>query len=42
VIVKKSEINHIFKMIKEIDRDAFLSVGNVMGVYGKGFDQIKK
>jgi Uncharacterized conserved protein len=42
VIVKKSEINHIFKMIREIDRDAFLSVGNVMGVYGKGFDQIKK
>ena len=42
VIVKKSEINYIFKMIREIDRDAFLSVGNVMGVYGKGFDQIKK
>jgi len=42
VIVKKSEINYIFKMIREIDRDAFISVGNVMGVYGKGFDQIKK
>ena len=42
VIVKKSEINYIFKMIREIDREAFLSVGNVMGVYGKGFDQIKK
>ena len=42
VIVRKSEINYIFKMIREIDKDAFLSVGNVMGVYGKGFDQIKK
>ena len=42
VIVRKSEINYIFKTVKEIDRDAFLSVGNVMGVYGKGFDQIKK
>jgi len=42
VIVKKSEINYLFKTIKEIDKDAFLSVGNVMGVYGKGFDQIKK
>jgi uncharacterized membrane-anchored protein YitT (DUF2179 family) len=29
-------------MIREIDRDAFLSVGSVSGVYGKGFDQIKK
>ena len=42
VIVRKSEINYIFKTVKEIDREAFLSVGNVMGVYGKGFDQIKK
>ena len=42
VIVRKSEINYIFKTVKEIDRDAFLSVGNVMGVYGKGFDRIKR
>lgn len=42
VIVKKTEQNILFKIIKEIDNDAFMSVGSVMGVYGKGFDAIKK
>ena len=32
----------IYKIIKSVDRDAFMSVGSVTGVYGKGFDQIKK
>ncbi|MFA7116927.1 MAG: YitT family protein [Bacteroidales bacterium] len=42
VVIRKSEMNLIFKMVKEIDSDAFISVGNVMGVYGNGFDKIKK
>lgn len=42
VIVRKTDINMVYKLIKEIDRDAFISVGSVSGVYGKGFDQIKK
>lgn len=41
-IVRKTETNLVFKVVKEIDKDAFMSVGNVMGVYGQGFDQIKK
>ena len=31
----------IFQKIKEIDPEAFISQGSVMGVYGKGFDEIK-
>jgi uncharacterized membrane-anchored protein YitT (DUF2179 family) len=42
LIVRRTESNFVFKVVREIDRDAFLSVGNVMGVYGKGFDQMKK
>jgi uncharacterized membrane-anchored protein YitT (DUF2179 family) len=29
-------------VIREIDKIAFISVGIVMGVYGHGFDAIKK
>ena len=42
VIVRRTESNFVFRVIREIDKDAFLSVGNVMGVYGKGFDEMKK
>lgn len=42
VIIRKTESSMIFQIVKEIDRDAFLSVGSVMGVYGQGFDRIKK
>ncbi len=42
VVVRKTDINMIYKIIKSVDRDAFMSVGSVTGVYGKGFDQIKK
>ena len=41
VIVRKHEVTDVFRAIKEIDPDAFISMGNVMGVYGKGFDRIK-
>ncbi len=42
VIVRRTESNFVFRTVKEIDKDAFLSVGNVMGVYGKGFEEMKK
>jgi len=35
------ESPQIFRIIKEIDPDAFMSLNNVMGVYGNGFDSIK-
>ena len=41
VLVKKRESINIFRMIKSIDPYAFVSMGNVQGVYGEGFDQIK-
>ncbi len=41
MISRKSESHHILHIIKEIDPDAFISVGNVMAVYGKGFDQYR-
>ena len=42
VIVRRTESNYVFKIVREIDKNAFLSVGNVMGVYGQGFEEIKK
>ena len=41
VMVKKPEASQIFRIIKEMDKDAFMSVNNVMGVYGKGFETIR-
>ncbi len=35
VIVKRTEISKILKVIKEVDSDAFVSIGNVSEVYGK-------
>ena len=42
VIVKRTETNKILKLIKEVDPDAFVSIGNVSEVYGKGFEPMKK
>jgi len=42
ILVRKQESNYILRIIKETDPDAFISLGNVMGVYGQGFDRIKK
>ena len=40
-LVRKHEASDIYKIIKEIDVDAFISVANVMGVYGRGFERIR-
>ena len=40
-IVRKKETSMLFRKIKEIDSDAFISMASVMGVYGQGFDKIK-
>jgi uncharacterized membrane-anchored protein YitT (DUF2179 family) len=40
-VVRKKETGLIFRKIREIDPDAFITMGSVMGVYGKGFDKIK-
>ena len=41
VLVKKYESSQALRIIKEIDPNAFISLGSVMGVYGEGFDRIK-
>jgi len=41
LMAKKRESSMIFRMIKSIDRQAFISQCNVQGVYGEGFDKIK-
>lgn len=38
---RKIESVTIFRIIKSIDNDAFVSQANVSGVYGKGFDKVK-
>jgi uncharacterized membrane-anchored protein YitT (DUF2179 family) len=41
VLARKTESTPIFRLVKQIDKDAFISQSNVVGVYGKGFDQMK-
>lgn len=41
VVTRKDDLNLLLRYVKTIDPDAFLSVSNVMGVYGQGFDTIK-
>ena len=42
VLTRKTDLNLMLRYIKQIDSSAFLSVSSVNGVYGKGFDSIKK
>ena len=42
VLTRKTDLNLLLRYIKQIDTHAFLSVSSVNGVYGKGFDTIKK
>lgn len=41
VLAKRSESDDLFRLIKTIDPNAFISQSNVRGVYGNGFDMIK-
>lgn len=41
VVCNNRETPTILKYVKEIDPDAFMTVGSVMGVYGRGFQPIK-
>lgn len=42
VIVRKNDTKQVHQIINETDPEAFISEASVMGVYGKGFDVIKK
>jgi len=41
VLAKKSESTNIFRIIQNIDPNAFVSQSKVIGVFGEGFDKIK-
>ena len=41
VLARKTESTSIFRLVKSIDQDAFVTQANVVGVYGKGFDVLK-
>ncbi len=42
VLIHKTETSKIHNLIKDIDRDAFISMAPVTGVWGRGFQQISK
>lgn len=42
VAVRKSEASQMLQQIKSVDSNAFITMGSVMGVYGKGFDTFRK
>jgi uncharacterized membrane-anchored protein YitT (DUF2179 family) len=41
VIARKNESIKIFRIVKDIDPNAFISQSSAIGVYGRGFDVIK-
>lgn len=41
VLARKNESTSIFRLVKSIDQNAFVTQANVVGVYGKGFDVLK-
>ena len=42
VVCRKNETGILFRVIKEGDPHAFMTFGSVMGVYGLGFEALKK
>ena len=41
VLAKKNQSTAIFRLVRDIDENAFVSQSDVVGVYGKGFDKLK-
>lgn len=41
LLTKKRESVQIFRIVKQIDPNAFVSQSSVIGVYGEGFDEMK-
>jgi uncharacterized membrane-anchored protein YitT (DUF2179 family) len=41
ILAKKNESINIFRLIKMIDPQAFVSQSSVIGVYGEGFDEMR-
>jgi len=41
VIARKDDKPKILKIVKEVDKNAFISIAKVMGVFGRNFEEIK-
>lgn len=41
LMTRRNESTSVFRLVKSIDKHAFITQTNVSGVYGKGFEQIK-
>ena len=41
ILAKKNESINIFRLIKMIDPQAFVSQSAVIGVYGEGFEEMR-
>ena len=42
ILAKKNESTYIFRIVKIIDPNEFVSQSSVIGVYGEGFDEMKE
>lgn len=42
VLTRKTDMSSLLKRVRQMDPNAFISVSNVTGVYGQGFDVIKQ
>lgn len=42
IMARKRESQRIFSLIRSIDHSAFVTMANVEGVFGEGFDQMKR
>jgi uncharacterized membrane-anchored protein YitT (DUF2179 family) len=40
--VRKNEASDLYRIIRSSDDKAFITVANVMGVYGKGFEELRR
>jgi uncharacterized membrane-anchored protein YitT (DUF2179 family) len=41
VYARKKESAILFRIIKSVDPEAFITMGSVMGIYGEGYDELK-
>ncbi|HOD55181.1 MAG TPA: YitT family protein [Candidatus Cloacimonadota bacterium] len=41
-MIHKSQAGELMRIVSEVDKQAFVSMARVMGVYGKGFEQLRQ
>jgi uncharacterized membrane-anchored protein YitT (DUF2179 family) len=41
-VCRKRDLAMVLKVVRNVDPEAFITIGSVMGVYGKGFEALNK